>query len=116
MILTKNFLESILPAFSQDITEENTELNYDGHYFNAELTKNEDGVLTITVKHKSSKEIFERWCKQIDDDIFVEACEKFEELTGKTLKEAEEDKLYSLFETVVKEIARSKIDKLKRYL
>lgn len=120
MILTKKFLERVLPAFSQDVMAEENEIIFDEHHFNATLKKTEDDVLTIVIKYekeKSLKEQFINWCQQIDDDIFVEACEKFEQLTGKTLKEADEEKLYDLFQTVVKEVVKYKIDKLtKTYL
>ena len=119
MILTKKFLEFILPAFAQEVTKEEQELIYGEHHFDAKLIKNEDDELTITIKYKqeSLKEKFEKWCQQIDDDIFVEACEKFEELTGRKLKEVDEENLYTLFETVIREVVKSKINTLsKKYL
>lgn len=116
MILTKKFLEFLLPAFEQDTVEEQKELIYDGHHFDATLSKSEDDILTITIKYKkeeSVKDKFEKWCASIDDDIFVEACEKFEELTGKPLKGTNE---YGLFQNVVQQVVKAKIDKLKMYL
>ena len=120
MILTKRFLELLLPVFAQDTVEESNEIVYDQHHFNATLKKSEDDTLTITIKYNkedSLKEQFTKWCETIDDDIFVEACEKFEELTGKSLKEADEAKLYDLFQSVVLQIVRNKIDLwTKKYL
>ena len=120
MILTKKFLESVIPAFMQEVTSEQTELIYEGHHFDAKLDKTEDDVLNISIKYKKEDTIkaqFEKWCEQIDDDIFVEACEKFEELTGKSLEEAEEEKLYSTFQAVVREIVKNRINDLhRRYL
>lgn len=113
MILTKEFLEKLIPAFTQEIVSEKTELDYEGHHFDAELDKNEDDELTIVIKYRS----FKKWCKQIDDDIFVEACEQFEELTGRALRDVEEEELYDLFKTVVQEVVKSKIEDLhKKYL
>lgn len=117
MILTTKFLEALLPIFEQDTVEEQRELIYDGHHFDASLEKTEDDTLTITIKYnkeESAKDKFEKWCESIDDDIFVEACEKFEELTGKSLNEADESKLYHLFQTVVQQVVSAKIDKLKK--
>ena len=68
---------------------------------------------TVLVK-ESAKDKVEKWCESIDDDIFVEACEKFEELTGKSLNEADESKLYNLFQAVVQQVVSAKIDKLKK--
>lgn len=120
MILTKKFLEQLLPAFAQEVTEEETELIYNGHHFDATLLKNEDNELVIKIKYKeeeTKKDQFEKWCSQVDDDIFVEACEKFEELTGKTLESVEEEKSYDTFKAVVREIVKQRINSLsKRYL
>ena len=32
MILTKKFLEQLIPAFMQEVTSEETELIYEGHH------------------------------------------------------------------------------------
>ena len=120
MILTRKFLEQVLPAFMQEVTSEQTELVYEGHHFDAKLDKNAEDELTISIKYKKEdtiREQFEKWCEQIDDDIFVEACEKFEELTGKSLDEAESEQFYGAFQAVVREVVKGKIDALnKKYL
>lgn len=120
MILTQKFLEQLFPVFGQESVQEQTELVYDGHHFNAELDKNENDELKIVIKYnreKSLRDKFEEWCDTVDDDIFVEACEKFEELTGKSLAEAEEEQLYDMFQSVVKEVVKNRIQDLsKRYL
>ena len=72
--------------------------------------------VTISLQEDTRKEEFENWCESIDDNIFVEACEKFEELTGKTLHEAAEEKLYDEFKIVVKELIKSKIESLQSLL
>ena len=120
MILTKKFLESVIPAFMQEVTSEQTELIYEGHHFDAKLDKTEDDVLNISIKYKKEDTIkaqFEKWCEQIDDDIFVEACEKFEELTGKSLEKVEDEQLYNAFQAVVREVVKERIATLnKKYL
>ena len=120
MILTKQFLEQVLPAFSQDTAKEDTEMIYGEHHFDASLKKTKDDVLTITIKYKKEESLeaqFEQWCKQIDDDIFVEACERFEAITGMALTDIVDKKLYDSFKSVVKQIVKEKVDRLcKAYL
>ena len=120
MILTKEFLEKLIPVFTQELVSEETELNYEEHHFDAKLDKNEDDELTIVIKYRreeSLRDQFMKWCEQVDDDIFIKACEQFEELTGRPLSEVEEEELYDLFKTVVQEIVKSKIEDLhKKYL
>lgn len=82
-----------------------------------DATKEGDTLnITISLQEDTRKEEFENWCKSIDDDIFVETCEKFEELTGKTLHEIAEEELYDEFKTVVKELVKSKIESLQSLL
>lgn len=72
--------------------------------------------ITISLQEDTRKEDFRNWCETINDDIFVEACERFEDLTGKTLHEAAEEELYDEFKTVVKEVVKSKIENLQSLL
>lgn len=120
MILTQKFLEQLLPVFGQEELLEETELVYDGHCFDAKLDKNEEDELTIVIKYKREESLrkkFEEWCNTVDDDIFIEACERFKDITGYTLEEAEEEELYDDFHAVVKEVVKSKIESLsKKYL
>ena len=52
MILTKKFLEKLLPAFAQEVTQEETELIYNDHHFDATLLKNEDNELIIKIRYE----------------------------------------------------------------
>ena len=119
MVLTKEFLEKLIPVFEQESVSEETELIYDGHHFDAELDKNEDDELVIIIRYnreQSLKSKFEEWCNTLDDDLFLEACEQFEEITGTALKDINNEEAYLNFQKVAKEIVKDKIEYLKRYL
>lgn len=119
MVLTKEFLEKLIPVFEQESVSEETELVYDGHHFDAELDKNEDDKLVIIIRYNREESLrskFEEWCDTLDDELFLEACEKFEEITGTALKDVNDEDSYSDFQKVVKEIVKNKIENLQRYL
>lgn len=120
MILTQKFLEQLFPLFDKEVATEQTELVYDGHHFDAKLDKNEEDELTIIIKYNRENSLrhkFEEWCNTVDDDIFIEACQRFQDITGYTLEEAEEEELYDDFQSVVREVVKGKIESLsKKYL
>jgi len=78
--------------------------------------KADNNKFTITISGdfaNEKEEEFKNWCQSIDDDLFVEACEKFESITGIPLKEVTD---YDLFKNVVRQIAQEKIQKLQNYI
>ena len=87
-----------------------------------------DGDIKVTLSADNSKFVFEisgtirdnkqkafeEWCDTLDEDLFVEACEVFEERAGYPLSELKDH--YQDFINVVKDIVREKIESLKVYL
>ena len=67
----------------------------------------------VTAKEESLHD----YCKELDDEVFVEACElysKYGSLKELETNEAPED--VEIFKDCVKEATKNKIKKLKRYL
>lgn len=67
----------------------------------------------VTVKEESLHD----YCKELDDEVFVEACElysKYGSLKELETNEAPED--VEIFKDCVRKATKNKIDKLERYL
>lgn len=67
----------------------------------------------VTVKEESLYD----YCKELDDEVFVEACElysKYGSLKELETNEAPED--VEIFKDCVRKATKNKIEKLKRYL
>jgi hypothetical protein len=72
-------------------------------------------IITLSGKLKNSEENeFKEWCNNLDEDLFLEACDKFEDYTGKSLNNIGND--YESFKKVVHKIITDKIAKLESYL
>ena len=70
---------------------------------------------TLVIKGKLDNE-FEDWCNQLDDDIFIEACERFEDETGVSLQEMSEHPDIELFKNVVAKVCKDKINILSKFI
>ena len=75
------------------------------------LDQEDNDHFSITI-HGTIDNDFERWCNSLDDDLFVEACEQYEDITGMPLSEENPE----LFKKVVSDICRQKIDELNKFV
>lgn len=79
--------------------------------------ENDEFQITINGTIKDLKRSqFEEWCNKLDEDIFLETCDKYESLTGKSLKDADDDNDYESFVKVAQHIIKDKIKRLEQYL
>lgn len=60
-------------------------LNVDGE-ISMEISK-DNNTFTITIKGELKDNEFEKYLREMDDDLFQEICERFEDETGMTLNE-----------------------------
>ena len=104
-----NKLNEIL---NHDSLHEEYEIEVDGNIFNITANKAEgENKINIVVELKEDK--FKKYINSLDENIFVEACEKFKEYTGEQLTdEVDQD----LFKSVVQRVISEKIDRLKSFL
>ena len=109
----EELLTQLLPVFieSGEINEE-TEVDIDGNILKITINKEEDeNKIVMTVEYKEDE--FKKYVDSLDEDIFIEACEKFESKTGIPLND-DVDK--DLFKEVVRQIIAEKINKLRALL
>lgn len=101
----ENLIEEVLGEYDlPNVEKVNVQVEADDESFK----------ITISGNFEVQKEKeFKNWCQTLDDDLFVEACERFESLTGIALKDVED---YDMFKQVVKQIAQEKIQKLQNYV
>lgn len=102
----EKLIEEVLQEYDL-CTEDNINVNVEAN----------DDTFTITISGnlKNSKENeFKEWCNNLDEDLFLEACDKYSDFTGKNLNEIGND--YESFKEVVRQIVNNKISKLKSYL
>ena len=108
--MSEEILRELLAIFAEDDIHEETEVNVDGKILNISLVK-EDNDITLKLSYKEDE--FENYINSLDQDIFVEACEKFEDLTGEHL---DNDVDHDTFKSVVNQVISSKIEELKKQL
>ena len=75
--------------------------------------KADDNTFEICISGTVKQDDFKRWCQDMDDDLFVEACERYEEITGEPLRELTS---HEKFIDVVRQVAQEKIDLLSQYI
>lgn len=80
-----------------------------------EIKQTEDDAFQIIINGTLKNE-FKTWCEKLDDDIFVEACERFEDETGISLQRMEENLDTELFKQVVAKICKERINKLSQFI
>lgn len=79
-------------------------------FITADKAENENKI-NIVIEYK--KDDFEEYIDSLDEDIFVEACSKFEDITGEQLSnDTDPDK----FKSVVNKVIQQKIENLKSFL
>lgn len=107
----KELLTEILPYFAADDLNEETEVNIDGDTLRLSVNK-EDNKIILTVEYVQEDK-FEKWVKSLDQDVFIEACERFQEFTGNKLTDEVD---HNVFKEVVNTIIKEKICTLQKQL
>jgi len=127
MIIKNEILNALIQAFKYDKCQEATTIqNNPDVAYEVDLKKDGD-TLTIVIERKElenkQKKEFEQWLDSIDDDIFQEALERVQKLTGIDAKQLDEDynsedymRIINLFKKMVPNIAKERIDSLQKYL
>ena len=108
--MNEEILKELLAIFAEGDIHEETQVNIDGKILDLSLVK-EGNDITLKLSYKEDE--FEKYINGLDQDVFVEACEKFEELTGERLSN---DVDHDMFKAVVNEIIKEKINNLKKLL
>jgi len=87
-------------------------LGFGNYIVSASQEKNK---LIITIEEKDYQQEFEDYLKTLDDDIFVEACAQYTKKTGQDLSKIKEvtPQLISNFKTIVKLVAKMKVDAIR---
>lgn len=109
----EELLTQLLPIFidSEEVNEE-TEVDIDGNILKITINKEEgENKITMTVEYKEDE--FKKYIDSLDEDIFIEACEQFENKTGIPLND-DVDK--DLFKEVVRQVIAERINKLRTLL
>ena len=110
--MNEEILNELLPFFASDAINEEVELDLDGNVFKLSVIKKEgENKIVLTVEYEEDE--FKKYVDSLDEDIFIESCEKFEQLTGVQLSD-DVDK--DLFKEVVNQIVTNKINKLKKFV
>lgn len=108
--MNEELLKELLSVFEQEDMHEETEFNIDDKTFNLVLDKEGND---ITMKLSLTEDEFEKYINELDQDVFVEACENFEKMTGVQLSNDVEPEM---FKGVVNEVIKNKINNLKKFL
>ena len=110
--MDKELLMELLPFFTMGEVNEELEANIDGSILKVSVIKKEDeNKITMTLDFEQNEnDEFKEYIDSLDEDIFIEACEQFEDLTGQHLSDEVNPEL---FKSVVKRVIENKINKLK---
>ena len=119
MIIKNEILNALIKAFDYNVCQEATTIqNEPGVAYEVDLKKDGD-TLTIVIEKKE----FEAWLDTVDDNMFQEALEKVQKITGIDAKQLDEDYnsndykgIINLFKKIIPQIAQEKINNLQRYL
>lgn len=127
MIIKNEILNALIKAFDYNVCQEATTIqNEPGVAYEVDLNKDGD-TLTIVIEKKElenkDKKEFEAWLDTVDDNMFQEALEKVQKITGIDAKQLDEDYnskdykgIINLFKKIIPQIAQEKINNLQRYL
>jgi hypothetical protein len=113
--MDKELLMELLPFFTMGEVNEELEANIDGSILKVSVIKKEDeNKITMTLDFEQNEnDEFKEYIDSLDEDIFIEACEQFEDLTGQHLSDEVNPEL---FKSVVKRVIENKINKLKEFI
>lgn len=125
MIIKNEILNALIKAFDYNVCQEATTIqNEPGVAYEVDLKKDGD-TLTIVIEKKEleDKKEFEAWLDTVDDNMFQEALERVQKITGIDAKQLDKDYnsndykgIINLFKKIVPQIAQEKINNLQRYL
>jgi hypothetical protein len=127
MIIKNEILNALIKAFDYNVCQEATTIqNEPGVAYEVDLNKDGD-TLTIVIEKKElenkDKKEFEAWLDTVDDNMFQEALEKVQKITGIDAKQLDKDYnsndykgIINLFKKIIPQIAQEKINNLQRYL
>lgn len=127
MIVKEEILNGLVKTFDYDKCQETTTIqNEPGVVYEVDLKKDGD-TLAIVVKKKvlenQEKKEFKQWLDSLEDDMYQEALEKIQKLTGRTTKQLDEDynsedfrRIINLFKKVVSSIASDRIEVLQKLI
>lgn len=125
MIIKNEVLNALIKAFDYNVCQEATTIqNEPGVAYEVDLNKDGD-TLTIVIEKKEleDKKEFEAWLDTVDDNMFQEALEKVQKITGIDAKQLDKDYnsndykgIINLFKKIIPQIAQEKINNLQRYL
>ncbi len=127
MIIKNEILNALIKAFDYNVCQEATTIqNEPGVAYEVDLKKDGD-TLTIVIEKKElenkDKKEFEAWLDTVDDNMFQEALEKVQKITGIDAKQLDKDYnsddykgIINLFKKIISQIAQEKINNLQRYL
>ena len=101
---TESLIEQLLQEYGIDAKEVEIKLSQDNDSF------------TLTIKGKANLDDFKEYLEDLDDDLFQEACERFEEETGITLNDFAHNINPDLFKKVVSNLCQEKIDNLSQFI
>lgn len=108
----EEILTELLPFFASGSIQEEQEINLDGDILKVSINKGEnENKITLVVEYKEDE--FQKYVDSLDEDIFVEACERFEEITGEHLSNETD---HDLFKEVVRRVVAERIKKLQNLL
>ena len=127
MIIKNEILNALIKAFDYNVCQEATTIqNEPGVAYEVDLKKDGD-TLTIVVEKKvlenQEKKEFEQWLDSLEDDMYQEALERVQKLTGISTKQLDEDynsedfrRIINLFKKVVSNIASDRITALQKLI
>lgn len=125
MIIKNEILNALIKAFDYNVCQEATTIqNEPGVAYEVDLNKDGD-TLTIVIEKKEleDKKEFEAWLDTVDDNMFQEALERVQKITGIDAKQLDKDYnsndykgIINLFKKIIPQIAQEKINNLQKYL
>jgi len=108
--MNEEILKQLIAIFAMEDVNEETEVIVDGKLLNIKLKK-EGNDISLNLSYKEDE--FENYINSLDEDIFIEACERFEDLTGEQLNNNID---HDTFKAVVHTVASERIEDLKKLL
>jgi len=108
--MNEEILKQLIAIFAMEDVNEETEVIVDGKLLNIKLKK-EGNDISLNLSYKEDE--FENYINSLDEDIFIEACERFEDLTGEQLNNNID---HDTFKEVVHTVASERIEDLKKLL
>lgn len=101
---TESLIEQLLHEYGIEAKEVEIELSQDNDNF------------TFVIKGKANLDDFKEYLDGLNDDLFQEACERFEDETGITLNDFAHNINPDLFKQVVSQICQEKVNNLSKFI